>query len=74
MGLVPYLKYYTNHSFARLDNNVAERAVRPLGTVNSPLMLTKGIRLHRSCNEFLVSDLFNEILVLLLGDMGFSDF
>jgi len=30
MGLIPYLKTYTNHSFARLDNNVAERAVRPL--------------------------------------------
>lgn len=30
MGLVPYLKNYTNHAFARLDNNVAERAVRPL--------------------------------------------
>ena len=30
MGLVPYLKNYTLHAFARLDNNVAERAVRPL--------------------------------------------
>lgn len=30
MGLIPYLKNYTNHAFARLDNNVAERAVRPL--------------------------------------------
>ena len=30
MGLVPYLKNYTLHPFARLDNNVAERAVRPL--------------------------------------------
>lgn len=30
MGLVPYLKNYTRHPFARLDNNVAERAVRPL--------------------------------------------
>lgn len=30
MGLVPYLKNYTEHPFARLDNNVAERAVRPL--------------------------------------------
>ena len=29
-GLVPYLKNYTKHAFARLDNNVAERAVRPL--------------------------------------------
>lgn len=29
-GLIPYLKNYTNHAFARLDNNVAERAVRPL--------------------------------------------
>ena len=29
-GLIPYLKTYTNHPFARLDNNVAERAVRPL--------------------------------------------
>lgn len=29
-GLIPYLKSYTNHAFARLDNNVAERAVRPL--------------------------------------------
>lgn len=30
MGLVPYLKNYTKHSFSRLDNNVAERAVRPI--------------------------------------------
>lgn len=30
MGLAPYLKNYTLHAFARLDNNVAERAVRPL--------------------------------------------
>jgi len=30
MGLIPYLKNYTKHPFARLDNNVAERAVRPL--------------------------------------------
>ena len=29
-GLIPYLKNYTGHPFARLDNNVAERAVRPL--------------------------------------------
>jgi transposase len=29
-GLVPYLKNYTNSPFARLDNNVAERAIRPL--------------------------------------------
>lgn len=29
-GLIPYLKNYTNDSFARLDNNVAERAIRPL--------------------------------------------
>ncbi len=29
-GLIPYLKNYTQHPFARLDNNVAERAVRPL--------------------------------------------
>jgi transposase len=30
MSLVPYLKNYTTNNFARLDNNVAERAVRPL--------------------------------------------
>jgi transposase len=30
LGLVPYLKNYTAHPYARLDNNVAERAVRPL--------------------------------------------
>jgi len=30
MGLIPYLKNYTTNAFARLDNNVAERAVRPL--------------------------------------------
>jgi len=30
LGLTPYLKNYTLHSYARLDNNVAERAVRPL--------------------------------------------
>lgn len=29
-GLIPYLKNYTMHPFARLDNNVAERAIRPL--------------------------------------------
>jgi transposase len=29
-GLLPYLKNYTKDPFARLDNNVAERAVRPL--------------------------------------------
>jgi hypothetical protein len=29
-GLLPYVKNYTQHPFARLDNNVAERAVRPL--------------------------------------------
>jgi transposase len=29
-GLVPFLKTYTKHPFARLDNNVAERAIRPL--------------------------------------------
>lgn len=29
-GLIPYLKNYTQHPNARLDNNVAERALRPL--------------------------------------------
>ena len=29
-ALIPYLKNYTQHAWARLDNNVAERAVRPL--------------------------------------------
>lgn len=29
-GLIPYLKNYTQDAYARLDNNVAERAVRPL--------------------------------------------
>jgi transposase len=29
-GLIPYLKNYTKEAFARIDNNVAERAVRPL--------------------------------------------
>jgi len=29
-GLIPHLKNYTQHANARLDNNVAERAVRPL--------------------------------------------
>lgn len=29
-SLIPYLKNYTTSPFARLDNNVAERAVRPL--------------------------------------------
>ena len=29
-GLIPYLKNYTTDPFARLDNNVAERAIRPL--------------------------------------------
>lgn len=30
LGLVPYLKNYTTLAWARIDNNVAERAVRPL--------------------------------------------
>lgn len=29
-GLIPYLKNYISHPFAHLDNNVAERAIRPL--------------------------------------------
>ncbi len=29
-GSIPYLKNYTLHPFSRLDNNVAERAIRPL--------------------------------------------
>lgn len=29
-GLIPYLKNYTQNSEARLDNNVAERAARPI--------------------------------------------
>lgn len=29
-GLIPHLKNYTNHPYAHLDNNVAERAIRPL--------------------------------------------
>jgi transposase len=29
-GLIPYLKNYTAHPYARLDNNIAERALRPL--------------------------------------------
>jgi transposase len=29
-GLIPYLKNYTKDGSARLDNNVAERAIRPL--------------------------------------------
>jgi transposase len=29
-SLIPYLKNYTKDAFARLDNNVAERAIRPL--------------------------------------------
>lgn len=29
-GLIPYLKNYILHPWARLDNNVSERAVRPL--------------------------------------------
>jgi hypothetical protein len=29
-GLIPYLKTYLSHPYARLDNNVAERAVRPI--------------------------------------------
>ena len=29
-GLIPYLKNYTQHAWAHLDNNVAERAIRPL--------------------------------------------
>jgi hypothetical protein len=28
-GLIPYLKNYRKDAFARLDNNVAKRAVRP---------------------------------------------
>ena len=29
-GLIPYLKNYTEHPFARMENNIAERAIRPL--------------------------------------------
>jgi transposase len=29
-GLIPYLKNYTKSAWARLDNNVAERAIRPI--------------------------------------------
>ena len=29
-SLIPYLKNYTTHADARLDNNVAERAIRPI--------------------------------------------
>jgi len=29
-GLIPYLKNYTKYPWARLDNNVAERAIRPI--------------------------------------------
>jgi transposase len=29
-GLIPQLKNYTEHAYARIDNNVAERAIRPL--------------------------------------------
>lgn len=29
-SLIPYLKNYTKHVWSRLDNNVAERAVRPI--------------------------------------------
>jgi transposase len=29
-SLIPYLKNYTKDAFSRLDNNVAERAIRPL--------------------------------------------
>ena len=29
-SLIPYIKNYTNHPEARLDNNAAERAIRPL--------------------------------------------
>jgi len=29
-SLIPYVKNYINHAWSRLDNNVAERAVRPL--------------------------------------------
>lgn len=30
IGLIPHLKNYCYHPYARLDNNVAERAIRPL--------------------------------------------
>lgn len=30
IGLIPYIKNYIQHPWARIDNNVAERAVRPL--------------------------------------------
>ena len=29
-NLTPYLKNYTKHPYSRLDNNVAERAIRPI--------------------------------------------
>ena len=30
LSLKPYLKNFTKHSMSRLDNNVAERALRPI--------------------------------------------
>src|SRR5262249_3564612 len=30
-GLIPYLKNYAEHPYARLANNVADRMVRPIG-------------------------------------------
>ena len=30
IGLIPYLKNYTKHANSRIDNNLAERAIRPL--------------------------------------------
>ena len=30
MGLIPHLKNYTKHANSRIDNNIAERAIRPL--------------------------------------------
>ncbi len=38
-SLTPYLKNYTLHANARLDNNVAERALRPLGHWSQKLAL-----------------------------------
>jgi len=29
-GLVPYLKNYTKHAWAHIDNNPAERVIRPI--------------------------------------------
>ena len=77
-GLLPYLKNYITYDYARMDNNVAERAVRPLAIGRKNWMFfgsEKGAKagcillsLVQTCRNFNVNpreyleDIFRKIL------------